>query len=110
MIIEAADTDLVLRLRRQYPKASFIPLDQGRDDPPRGGALASSTAPPLTVRQDTILQLLRKGLSNKEIARTLAISPFTVRNHVSMLLRILEVATRQEAAKVAGPDRSLPSP
>lgn len=56
----------------------------------------------LTPRQASILKLIAEGRSNKEIARALAISPFTVRNHVSLLLRVLDVATREEAAKIAG--------
>jgi DNA-binding NarL/FixJ family response regulator len=36
----------------------------------------------LTTRQREILAMLRDGQSNKEIARTLALSPFTIRNHI----------------------------
>ena len=56
----------------------------------------------LTKRQREILGLLRDGQSNKEIGRTLALSPFTVRNHISVLLRLLRVNSRFElAAKAA---------
>lgn len=59
-------------------------------------------APPLrlTERQAAILPLLLCDMSNKEIARRLDISHFTVRNHVSQILRALDVPTRQ-AAKAA---------
>jgi DNA-binding NarL/FixJ family response regulator len=59
-------------------------------------------APPLrlTQRQAAILPLLLGDMSNKEIARRLAISHFTVRNHISQILRALDVPTRQ-AAKAA---------
>lgn len=55
----------------------------------------------LTSRQIEILRLLRGGLSNKEIARELDLSPFTVRTHVSALLKALGVSTRAAASALA---------
>jgi DNA-binding CsgD family transcriptional regulator len=51
----------------------------------------------MTVRQRDVVNLLVDNLSNKQIARKLDLSHFTVRNHISQVLRLLGVATRKEA-------------
>lgn len=53
----------------------------------------------LTNRQREILGLLDEGLTSKEIARRLWISPATVRNHVSAVLAALHVHTRLQAVR-----------
>lgn len=55
----------------------------------------------LTLRQREVLTALCRGLTNKEIARDLAVSENTIRSHVAVIFRALGVNTRTEAAIVA---------
>jgi DNA-binding NarL/FixJ family response regulator len=48
----------------------------------------------LTERQDRIARLVAEGLSNKQIARELSISPATVKNHVHAILGKFDLPRR----------------
>ena len=50
----------------------------------------------LTNREQEVLRVLAEGKSNKKIAAELNISHFTVRDHVSSLLRKKQVSSRQQ--------------
>lgn len=62
---------------------------------PRTGADA------LTARELEILQLIVEGRSNAQIARTLFISEKTVKNHITNILRKLDLEDRTQAAVYA---------
>lgn len=118
VIVGTLGEHAVSQLRRNFPNASIILLTTDHHGPGgqavlphqitsaleawAGPAKTLHLTPILTPRQQDILELIAQGKSNKQIARDLSISPFTVRNHVSLLLRVLNVATREDAAaKVA---------
>ncbi len=62
---------------------------------------AESMAADLTRREQEVLALLVKGMSNPEIAERLVISRSTVKVHISSILSKLGVASRGEAISLA---------
>ncbi|HZP25869.1 MAG TPA: response regulator transcription factor, partial [Dehalococcoidia bacterium] len=55
----------------------------------------------LSDREREILLLVTQGLTNKEIAAQLFLSPYTARNHVIRILDKLGLSSRTEAAAEA---------
>lgn len=55
----------------------------------------------LTPRECEILDMLASGQSNKELARTLAISPHTVKTHLARIYEKLDVERRVQAIEKA---------
>jgi DNA-binding NarL/FixJ family response regulator len=55
----------------------------------------------LTAREVEVLRLLAAGLSNKQIAARLALSPLTVQSHVRTIYSKLGVASRSAATRYA---------
>lgn len=55
----------------------------------------------LTARECEILELLASGQSNKELARTLGISPNTVKTHIAKVYGKLDVERRVQAIEKA---------
>lgn len=51
----------------------------------------------LTPKEKMVLQYISRGYSNKEIARSLEISPHTVASHIKRIYHKLEVNSRNEA-------------
>ena len=56
-----------------------------------------SLVEPLTEREIEVLCLIAEGLSNREIARRLFISPSTVKRHTSKIYGKLDVHSRTQA-------------
>lgn len=55
----------------------------------------------LTKRELDVVELVAQGLTNKEIAREIGISPATVKTHVERIIGKLGVADRTQAAVMA---------
>ncbi len=66
---------------------------------PEPGHAVDMVAPEaLTTRQQEILQLLRQGLTNEQIARSLGLSTNTVKGHLTRLFKVFGVESRTQAA------------
>jgi two-component system nitrate/nitrite response regulator NarL len=59
----------------------------------------SPPKPDLTLRQQQLVTLVAKGLTNKEIASHLNLSEFTVRNHIHNILKQVDASSRSEAVE-----------
>lgn len=73
----------------------------------RGPAPAPAPAAQLTPREAEIGELLCRGASNKQIARTLGLKLTTVKNHVHNILEKLGVRSRAEAGAVLRGSREM---
>ena len=84
-----------LARRARVPLVTAVPA--ARDDD-REAPLAALG---LTAREAEVLELVGEGLTNRQIAERLFISPKTAGLHVSNILGKLKVANRTQAAEVA---------
>jgi LuxR family maltose regulon positive regulatory protein len=81
-------SDLVAAWRSRY-----------QSEPQR--AATSAIVASLSAREGDILKLIAAGLSNKEIARNLTITPETVKSHVKHIFIKLNVEKRAQAVSRA---------
>jgi DNA-binding NarL/FixJ family response regulator len=92
----------VLKGEPAIPRAMVVPLiEQYRDRPgrrrlpvPRGRGID------LTSREWEVLDMMRDGLSTRQIAARLLISEVTVRRHIGSVLKKLQVPSRADALKL----------
>jgi FixJ family two-component response regulator len=91
--------ELVAALRRAEPKVRGI----GSRIAARRAQAAVAT---LTPRERQVMDCMTRGLSNKETARALGISPRTVEMHRARLYRRLEVRSQAELLALAWRARS----
>lgn len=62
-----------------------------------GGTRSPTAAPSLTEKEIEVLKLASKGLSNKQIAFEMGISPRTVQSHMASIFGKMAVGSRTEA-------------
>jgi len=62
-------------------------------------ARTAPSKPDLTMRQQQLVALVAKGLTNKEIASRLNLSEFTVRNHIHRILKQVDAGSRSQAVE-----------
>jgi DNA-binding NarL/FixJ family response regulator len=80
------------------PMTARLLLDHLRGLAAMGPDESSRTMTELTIREQEVLALVRRGLSNKEIALRMRISFGTVRAHLRNIFRKLDVTSRAGAA------------
>jgi AraC family transcriptional regulator, regulatory protein of adaptative response / methylphosphotriester-DNA alkyltransferase methyltransferase len=81
--------------------ASLFEHILGTDPRPKAKSLpAERSDARLTRRQEQVLDLLAEGLTDDDIAEHLSIRRATVKNHVSTILRELQVDGRQDAGRL----------
>jgi two-component system NarL family response regulator len=94
LLKDSLSADLIPIIREVHAGGGPIPSDVGRK-------LADRVRQPvLTSREVEVLQLIAKGMRNKEIGSSLCISEETVQGHVKSLLSKLKVHDRTEAVIV----------
>jgi DNA-binding CsgD family transcriptional regulator len=85
-----------------YEKMKFEMRASGIKSIPRGLRQSTMSNPAnLTQRELDVLELLKEGLQNKEIADRLFVSPKTVAQHISSIFFKLDVNSRAKAVQEA---------
>jgi two-component system nitrate/nitrite response regulator NarL len=97
-------SELVEIVRAVAEGGSFVPpalaarLLQAMQNPDRRARPSESPLAGLAPREEQILELVAKGLSNKEIARKLDLQEKTIKHYMTKILQKLQVRNRVEAA------------
>ena len=128
VIISASEDSRNIRKSMEYGVCGYIPkrsdtkvitgalkliLDGGTYLPPAilstqsnsalpvHGHVASGGSKKLTNRQAQVLELVAKGMSNKQIAYEMGVSEATVKLHINALLRAVGATNRTQAVVIA---------
>jgi DNA-binding NarL/FixJ family response regulator len=96
----ASKTDYMTAFNKLLLGQSYFPKNWQADCAPKFIHNHQLTTP-LTRRQEEVLFLLAKGMSNQEIAENLHLSKGTVKVHITAIFRILNVKNRTQAMLLA---------
>jgi DNA-binding NarL/FixJ family response regulator len=103
LLKDCTPDDLTLAIRNVH--AGHAVMASGIVEKALGGALGlnphTGSAPRLTERELQVIRGLTQGKSNNEIARSMDISPKTVRSHVSNIFKKLNVFDRTQVVVYA---------
>lgn len=103
IVVETDRADLARIIKLNLPEGSYLRISElklPRENCSKPTLLSDEQefdTAVFTTRQSDVVRLLITGLANKEIGRSLGLSHFTVRNHVSQIFRLLGVSTRKDA-------------
>lgn len=106
MLQDASASDVVAAVRAVFRGEAVCPsqfcstlfrfvAQMTREMPVHG----ATSKPDLTMRQQRLVCLVARGLTNKEIASHLNLSEFTVRNHIHRILKQVNAGSRSEAVE-----------
>ena len=93
----AAGENLINQLVLARPQLAWRVLTEFRSLAGDGDAVAREQFLPLSSREIEVLDCVAQGLSNKEIADELFVTEQTVKNHMTSVLRKLDVNDRVQA-------------
>jgi two-component system, NarL family, nitrate/nitrite response regulator NarL len=103
---EASTSDVVAAVRSTFrgeavcpPKLCSILFEYVAQTATSGLIASHGVRPALTLRQQQLVALVAKGLTNKEIAMRLNISEYTVRNHLHRILKQVDARSRSQAVE-----------
>jgi len=106
LLKEASVSDVVAAVRSTFGGAAVCPAElcghlfQHIHQSANGGpARPTVKRPDLTLRQQQLVGLVAKGLTNKEIASRLNISEYTVKNHVRRIMKQVDAVSRSKAVE-----------
>lgn len=105
-IPKASSADIMLNaVRLVAAGGNYVPpslvLPVPGESPARAASVGKSALERLTERQAQVLEQLKHGDTNKQIAERLGLSEATVKVHISAILKTLGLRSRLEAALLA---------